>query len=324
MISLETARADFQKGDPVAVVGVHVGVYLEHEARHPLLRRLNRACKRRRRPGRRSDPHEAVEQLAHPKIVDRRTEEYGGQLAAQVGLPVERIVNPLHQLHVLAQLAGIAFGDAFVQLPGGEVADFDPLGVGRLPLVARKEREVALIEVINPLERRSVRDGEGKGPDTDLQLLLDLVQQIERVLARPVELVDENHHRRAAHTADIHQLARLRLDALRTVDHDNHRIDGRQRAVGVLGEIFVARRVENVDFHVAVLEAHDRSGDRNAALPLDLHEVRRGPLLYLVALDRPGDVDGSAEKQELLGKGGLARVGVRNDGERAAACDLFL
>ena len=173
MISLETARADFQKGDAVAVVGVHVGVYLEHEARHPLLRRLDRACKRRRRPGRRSDPHEAVEQLAHPEIVDRRTEEYGGQLAAQVGLPVERIVNPLHQLHVLAQLPGIAFGDAVVQLPGGEVADFDPLGVGRLPLVARKEREVALIEVINPLERRSVGDGEGKGPDTDLQLLLD-------------------------------------------------------------------------------------------------------------------------------------------------------
>ena len=29
-------------------------------------------------------------------------------------------------------------------------------------------------------------------------------------------------------------------------------------------------------------------------------------------------------RNTLLGKGGLARVGVRNDGERAAACNLFL
>ena len=38
----------------------------------------------------------------------------------------------------------------------------------------------------------------------------------------------------------------------------------------------------------------------DAALALDLHEVRRGAFLDLVAFDRPGDVDGTAEELSLI------------------------
>lgn len=38
----------------------------------------------------------------------------------------------------------------------------------------------------------------------------------------------------------------------------------------------------------------------------------------------PGDVDGAAEEEQFLGKGGFTRVGVGDDREGAAACDLFL
>ena len=38
------------------------------------------------------------------------------------------------------------------------------------------------------------------------------------------------------------------------------------------------------------------------------------------ALDRAGELDGTAEQQQLFGQRGLARVGVGNNGESAAAC----
>jgi len=86
----------------------------------------------------------------------------------------------------------------------------------------------------------------------------------------------------------------------------------------------VARSVENVDLRALVFEAHHGRGDRDSALAFDLHEVRSGALLDLVALDGPGDVDGAAEEEQFLGKGGFTRVGVGDDREGAAACDLFL
>jgi hypothetical protein len=48
--------------------------------------------------------------------------------------------------------------------------------------------------------------------------------------------------------------------------------------VGVLAEILVARRVEQVEREPLVLEAHHRRRDRNAALALDRHRIRAHPL----------------------------------------------
>ena len=98
-------------------------------------------------------------------------------------------------------------------------------------------------------------------------------------------------------------LARLRLDALRSVDDDDDRIDGRERAVGVLCEVLVAGGVENIDLASRVFEAHHGRGHRNASLALDLHEVGRGALLDLVALDGSGHVDRAAEEQQFLREG---------------------
>src|SRR3546814_1103373 len=41
--------------------------------------------------------------------------------------------------------------------------------------------------------------------------------------------------------------------------------------------------------------------------------------IRLAALDGAGKLDRAAEQQQLFGQGGLAGVGMRNDGERAAA-----
>src|ERR1039458_1002103 len=72
----------------------------------------------------------------------------------------------------------------------------------------------------------------------------DLVQQLDRVAALAVHLVDEGDDRNVAQAADLEQLAGARLDPLGGVDHHHRRVDGGQGAVGVLREVLVARRVE--------------------------------------------------------------------------------
>ena len=54
------------------------------------------------------------------------------------------------------------------------------------------------------------------------------------------------------------------------------RVGGHQGAVGVLGEVLVARGVQNVDAEALVLELHDRRGDGDAALLFNLHPVGGG------------------------------------------------
>ena len=72
----------------------------------------------------------------------------------------------------------------------------------------------------------------------------------------------------------------------------------------------------------AVVELQHGRADRDAALLLQLHPVRgRGALVFAV-LDRARQVDGVAVEQELLRQRRLARVGMRDDREGAAAGDF--
>ena len=137
-----------------------------------------------------------------------------------------------------------------------------------------------------------------------------------------VELVDEGDDRDVAQPADLEQLPGARLDALGGVDHHHRGIDRGQRAVGVLGEVLVARRVEQVEDQVVVFEGHHRGDDRDAALALDRHPVGLGRAAVALGLDVAGELDRAAEQQQLLGQRGLAGVRMRDDGEGAPALDL--
>ena len=122
--------------------------------------------------------------------------------------------------------------------------------------------------------------------------------------------------------ANFEQLARLALDALGGVDHHDGRVDGRERAVGILAEVGVARRIEQVEDNAAPLERHHGTRHRDAALLLDRHPVRPGASPLAARLDVTGKLNGAAEQQQLLGQRGLAGVRVRDDRERAPAGDL--
>ena len=94
------------------------------------------------------------------------------------------------------------------------------------------------------------------------------------------------------------------------------RIDRGQRAVGVLAEVLVARRVEQVEDETRrCSKRHHRARHRDAALPLDRHPVGARAPPIAARLDLAGELDRAAEQQQLLGQRGLARVRVRDDRE---------
>ena len=113
-------------------------------------------------------------------------------------------------------------------------------------LVGSEEVELLLVDVVNALELHTLVNRPRQRAHLYLQFLLQFVEQVERVATLAVHLVDEYDDRGVAHTAHLHELACLCLHALGTVNDDDGRIDGRQRAVGILGEVLVTRGVEDV------------------------------------------------------------------------------
>lgn len=111
----------------------------------------------------------------------------------------------------------------------------------------------------------------------------------------------------------------MRLNTFGTIDHDDGRIDGSECAEGVFGKVLVTRRVEDVDFIVLIVELHDRGGDGDSALAFDFHPVGGGSLAYLVAFHSTSHLYLSAKEEEFFCERGFTGIGVRNDGEGAAA-----
>ena len=195
--------------------------------------------------------------------------------------------------------------------------DVDRHLLGHALLVGGEEVELLLEDVVHTLELGTLANGPRQWAHMDLQLLLELVEQVEGVASLAVHLVEEDDDGCVAHAAHLHELTCLRLHTLGRVDHDDGRVDGCERAVGVLGEVLVTRCVEDV--HLVgfallslgqVVELHDRRRHRDAALLLNVHPVGCGGLAYLVVLHGSGHLYLSSKEQELLGECGLTGVGV--------------
>src|SRR5574337_78741 len=178
-------------------------------------------------------------------------------------------------------------------------------------------------QVVHALQPLAHPDRPGQRGAGNAQHRLDFVQQLDRRTALAVELVDEGHDRGVAQPAHLHQLDRALLHAFGAVDHHQRRIHRSQHAVGVLGEVRVSGRVEQVDDLALVRELHHRRSHRNAALLFQRHPVRRGVPRRLAALHRAGHLDRAAEQQQLLGQRGLARVRVADDGKGAATAGFL-
>ena len=85
----------------------------------------------------------------------------------------------------------------------------------------------------------------------------------------------------------------------------------------------MTRRVEQVDAEAVVVELKHRRTDGDAALLFEFHPIGCGGALVFARGDGAGELDCAAVQQELFRQRGLARVGMRDNGEGASPLDFF-
>jgi hypothetical protein len=76
--------------------------------------------------------------------------------------------------------------------------------------------------------------------------------------------------------------------ALGGIDEQQHAVDHRQAALDLAAEVGVARGVDDVELHVAVLDRGVLGEDRDALLALEVHRVHDALVHVLVGAERAG------------------------------------
>ena len=97
--------------------------------------------------------------------------------------------------------------------------------------------------------------------------------------------------------ADLKQLPGLGLYAFCRIDDHDGGIGGHEGTVGILGEVLVARCVEDVDAVAVIAELEYGGRDGNTTLLLNLHPVGRSRFLNLITLYRTRYLNLSSKKQ---------------------------
>ena len=166
----------------------------------------------------------------------------------------------------------------------------------------------------DPLPTGGVEHGE-------LELLLrrpevdeEAVDEVEHLGGPGVAAVDLVHHEKRRQTG-LARLAEheacLRQRSLVGVHEEEHRVRHAQHALHLPAEVGVARGVDEVDLHAAVLDGAVLREDRDAALALELVRVHHQRLVL-----RQGG-DGTGRHEEAVDQRGLAVVDVGHDGDVA-------
>jgi hypothetical protein len=313
---LEPARTDPHERHPVAVRRVHVRLHLEHERRERVVELAGRPVHVEPGHRRRRQLDDAVEQRADPEVGERRTDEHRRLHAGQEQIGVDRTSHALEERHLVpcgpprftaGPASGVLGIDDLLDRSGGPVRS------------APVAQEATGPPVDQAPEVTGDADRPGHRHRLDVEPCLDLVEELQPVAPRPVPLVEEREQGHVARPAHLEQLERLRLDALGGIQHHDGGVDGRKHAIRVLGEVAVTRSVEQVQHVAAVGELQDGRRDGDATPLLELHPVGPGAAPLTPGPDLTGLLNRPAVEEELLGERGLARVGVADDGERAAA-----
>jgi hypothetical protein len=185
----------------------------------------------------------------------RASEEDRRELAGKIPLYAEGLGRGLDQFHILSELGGIV---AELLVQHGVVQSLDGEHILCNSHAAGPEEVKALvIQVVDPFEGGAHADGPRQRAHRDGKLGFQLVQELEGVPTLTVQLINEDDDRRCPHAADLHEFLGLLLHALDAVHDQDHAVHGCERAIGVLGEVLVARCVEQVDLDAVVVESHD-------------------------------------------------------------------
>ena len=206
------------------------------------------------RQRRRGHFQKRVQKRLDAEVRERAAEEHGGELTVAHGVQV-KVAARAEQLDLVGERVAAGLTDQ-VDKRGIVELDFRDarlFGVTRIGEV----QDAALIAVVHAGKLLAAADRPVDGIGVDAELALDLLAELERVARLAVHLIDKGKDGDVAQSTDLEELARLRLDALCAVNDHDGAVRGHQCAVGVLGEVLMSRRVEDVDAVAAVLELHD-------------------------------------------------------------------
>ena len=147
--------------------------------------------------------------------------------------------------------------------------------------------------------------------------VLDLLAHAVGLRGGEVDLVQDRHHLVVVVERLIDVGERLRLDPLRGIDHEQRALAGGEAPVHLIGEIDMARRVDEVELverpvSRAVVETHGLRLDGDAALALDIHGIEH----LLLHLPR---AQAAAELDQPVCERRFAVVDMGDDGEVADA-----
>ena len=321
-IAVKLARRDADKGEAVAMRGVHVRLYLEYKSRKVLVIRRNHTIRRCAWRRRRRKADIRLKEVLHSEVRHRRTEEHGGEFAGIHRRAVELLARIAQQFDVVKERGGSLLSDAL--LPRGIIHLKHRGNACLLPVrhILGKELDAILLAVVDTAIGAIRADRPVHRIGADAQNIFQFIHQIERRLAKAVELVDKGEDGNPALTADAEKLARLRFNALRRVDDHDGAVHRHERTVRILAEILMPRRIEDVDAIAVIVELQNGGRDGDAALLFDLHPVGNSMALRLARLDRAGEMDGASVKEQLLGECRLACVRMRDDGKGTALLDF--
>ena len=167
-----------------------------------------------------------VEQIADAEVLQRRAEEHRAQMAFAERVQVERLAGVAHQIELAGDRGGVEIG-----IERRDLGDAHLAQRAGLAGVAFEQPHAAALDLDGADEIAAAPDRPVHRRGVERQRLLDLVEQVERIAALAVHLVDEGDDRDVAQPADLEQLAGARLDALGGVDHH----DGRSRPRSACG-----------------------------------------------------------------------------------------
>ncbi len=149
------------------------------------------------------------------------------------------------------------------------------------------------------------------GVETDH--ILDLGTGLFGVGRGQVHLVEDRQYFDSEFDRRVAVGDRLRLDPLRSIDHEQRALACRQRAADLVAEVHMARRVDQIEVVLLsvgsdVLERGGLRLDRDPALALEIHRVQH-LRLHLAIGQTAAPLDQAIRKRR------LAVVDVRDDGK---------
>ena len=208
------AGAEPDEGDTVAVVRIHIRLDLENECGRAGFGGRDDALVGGLRPRRRRDGAKRIEEVAHAEIFERTAEEDRSQVAFGKGARIESLAGMAHEIEFRAECRGV---EIWVQR--GDFGDRHcAQRTGRSRIAVQQAHATGRhVDCADKIAAAPDRPSDRRG--IERERFLDLIDEVERVAALAIHLVDEGDDRNVAQPAHLEQLARPRLDALGRVDH---------------------------------------------------------------------------------------------------------